>query len=143
MTGRNRYVKPWRTVLHAVVSAFVIALTGLGVAPVAHAAAPAATLWVSSAWQTGFIAHFTITNMSLTELNGWRLEFDLPPGESIQHTWSSNFAQYGTHFVITPVSWTQMIAPGGSATGGIRGVLTGSYSPPVNCRINGQPCTSM
>ncbi|MFV0493956.1 cellulose binding domain-containing protein [Mycobacterium sp.] len=86
MTGLGRYVKLWCTVHHATVSAFVIALTGLGLAPAAHAAAPAATLWVSSAWQTGFIAHFTISNMSLTELNGWRLEFDLSPGESIQHT---------------------------------------------------------
>ena len=33
------------------------------------------------------------------------------------------------------------IAPGGSATGGFRGALSGSYSPPSNCVVNGQyPC---
>ena len=33
---------------------------------------------------------------------------------------------------------TRVIAPGGSATGGLRGVLTGTYSPPQNCMLNRQ-----
>jgi cellulase/cellobiase CelA1 len=140
MTGLNRYEKLWRTALHATLSAFMAAILGLGIAPVAHAAAATATLSVEHAWQTGFIANFTITNTSMTQLSDWRLEFDLPVGEGLSHTWNSSFAQSGTHFVITPANWNRSIAPGGSATGGMRGVLTGSYSPPLNCRINGQSC---
>jgi cellulase/cellobiase CelA1 len=140
MAGLNNYEKRWRTALHVALSAFVAAILGLGITPVAHAAAATATLSVEHAWQTGFIANFTITNSSMTQLSDWRLEFDLPVGEGLSHTWNSSFAQSGTHFVITPANWNRSIAPGGSATGGMRGVLTGSYSPPLNCRINGQSC---
>jgi cellulase/cellobiase CelA1 len=138
MAGLDNYVKRWRTALHVTVSALIVAILGLAVTPVAHAAAAAATLWVEHTWQTGFIAHFTVTNSSTVQLTDWKLEFDLPVGESVSHTWNSSFTQSGTHVVITPANWNRMIAPGGSATGGFRGVLTGTYSPPVNCVLNGQ-----
>jgi cellulase/cellobiase CelA1 len=142
MTELRCYEKLWRTALHVTASAFLVAIVGLGMAiPVAHASAVAATLTVEHTWQTGFIANYTITNASMAQLSDWRLEFDLPVGEGLSHTWNSSFAQSGTHFVIVPANWNRTIAPGGSATGGMRGVLTGSYSPPVNCRINGLPCT--
>jgi cellulase/cellobiase CelA1 len=138
MAGLNNYVKRWRTALHGTVSALTVAILGLAIAPAAHAAAATATLSVEHAWQTGFIANFTVTNASMTTMPDWKLEFDLPVGEGLSHTWNSSFAQSGTHFVITPANWNRSIAPGGSATGGMRGVLTGSYSPPVNCVLNGQ-----
>jgi hypothetical protein len=141
MAGLNNCEKLWRTALHVTLSAFMVAILGLGITPVAHAAAVTATLTVEHTWQTGFIARYTITNASMAQLSDWRLEFDLPVGEGLSHTWNSTFTQSGTHFVITPANWNRTIAPGGSATGGMRGVLTGSYSPPVNCRINGQYCT--
>jgi len=142
MTRLNRYEKRWRTALHATVSAFVVAILGLGIAPVAHAAAATATLSVEHAWQTGFIAHFTITNSSTVPLTDWKLEFDMPVGEGVSHTWNSTLAQSGTHYVLTPANWNRIIAPGGSATGGLRGVLTGFYTQPSNCVLNGQyPCT--
>ncbi len=142
MAGLDNYVKRWRTALHVTVSALMFAVLGLATTPVAHAAAATATLSVTSTWQTGFIAHFAVTNLSAVPLSDWKLQFDLPVGESVSHTWNGNVAQYGTHFVLTPANWNRIIAPGGSATGGFRGVLTGSYSPPSNCVLNGQyPCT--
>ena len=142
MTGPNRYEKLWRTGLHVTLSAFIVAILGLAITPVAQAAAVTATLSVEHTWQTGFIAHFTITNSSTVPLTDWKLEFDMPVGESVSHTWNSTLAQSGTHYVLTPANWNRTIAPGGSATGGLRGVLTGSYSPPSNCLLNGQyPCT--
>jgi len=138
MAGRNDYGKRWRTVLHATVSAFMVAILGLAIAPAAHAAAPAARLSVTSTWQTGFIARFTVLNPTAAPLADWKLEFDMPAGQSVSHTWNSTIAQYGTHFVLTPANWNRVIAPGGSATGGLRGVLTGTYSPPQNCMLNRQ-----
>jgi cellulase/cellobiase CelA1 len=138
MAAPEKYVKRWRTALHVTVSALTVAILGLVVTPLAHAAAATATLSVSHAWQTGFIAHFTITNSSAAPLTDWKLEFDLPVGESISHTWNSTLAQSGTHYVLSPANWNRSIAPGGSATGGFRGVLTGSYSPPANCVLNRQ-----
>ncbi|MBS4727119.1 cellulose-binding domain-containing protein [Mycobacterium sp. SM1] len=142
MGGLSNCVKRWRTALHAIVSASTAAILGLAITPVAHAAAATATLSVTSTWQTGFIAHFTVTNLSTVPLTDWKLEFDLPVGESISHTWNSTVARSGTHYVLRPANWNRIIAPGGSATGGLRGVLTGTYSPPSNCLLNGQyPCT--
>ena len=137
MAGLDNYVKRWRTALQVTVSTLMVAILGLA-APVAHAAAAAATLSVSHAWQTGFIAHFTVTNSSTVPLSDWRLEFDLPAGESVSHTWNSTLTQSGTHYVLSPANWNRTIAPGSSATGGFRGVLTGSYSPPSNCVLNRQ-----
>jgi hypothetical protein len=138
MAGPNNYVKRWRTAVHATVSALMFAILGLAVTPAAHAAAATATLSVSSTWQTGFIAHFSITNSSTVPLADWKLEFDLPAGESVSHTWNSTLTQTGTHYVLTPANWNRIIAPGSSATGGLRGVLSGSYSPPSNCLLNRQ-----
>lgn len=135
-------MKRWRTVLHVRVSAFIVAILGLSITPVAHAAAPTARLSVTSTWQTGFIARFIVINSSPSPLTDWKLEFDLPVGESVSHTWNSTLAQSGTHYVLTPANWNRIIAPGGSATGGLRGVLTRSYAPPQNCLFNGQSlCT--
>ncbi|MGO8772105.1 MAG: hypothetical protein ACLP5J_17775, partial [Mycobacterium sp.] len=54
MAGLNRYVKRWRPALHVTVSALIVAILGLAITPVAHAAAATATLSVTSTWQTGF-----------------------------------------------------------------------------------------
>ncbi len=142
MAELNKYVKRWRTALHVTVSALIAAILGVAITPVAHAAAASATLSVEHAWQTGFIANFTVTNLSMVPLTDWRLDFDMPAGQSVLHTWNSTVTQSGTHYVLTPANWNRSIAPGGSATGGLRGVLTGSFSPPSNCLLNGQyPCT--
>ncbi len=142
MAGVDNCVKRWRTALHAAVAALMLVMLGLAITPAAHAAAATATLSVSHSWQSGFIAHFTVTNSSMAPLNDWKLEFDLPAGASVLHAWNSTVTQTGTHYVLTPANWNRVIAPGSSATGGFRGVLSGTYSPPVNCVLNGQyPCT--
>lgn len=131
-------MKRWRTALHATVSALMVVILGLAIPPVARAAAAAATLAVEHTWQTGFIARFAVTNESMAPLSDWKIEFDMPAGQSVSHAWNSTVTQSGTHFVVIPANWNRVIAPGGSATGGFRGVLTGTYTPPVNCVLNGQ-----
>lgn len=135
-------MKRWGAALHVMLSAVLVGVLGLAVAPVAHAAAVAATFTVEHTWQTGFIARFAVTNGSMAPLSDWKLEFDMPAGQSVVHTWNSTVTQSGTHYVLSPANWNRVIAPGGSATGGLRGVLTGTYTPPSNCVLNGQyPCS--
>lgn len=142
MARLDSCVKRWRTALHVAMSAVMVAVLGLAITPVVHAAAVTAKLSVEHTWQTGFIARFTIINASMVPLSDWKLEFDMPMGQSVSRAWNSTVTQSGTHFVVTPANWNRVIAPGGSATGGLRGVLTGSYSPPSNCLLNRQyPCT--
>lgn len=138
MAGLGKCMKSWRTALHVIGSALLVAILGLCGTPAAHAAAATATLSVTSTWQTGFIANFSVVNASAVPLADWRIDFDMPAGQSVLHTWNSKIAQSGTHYVLTPANFNRVIAPGGSATGGFRGVLSGSYSPPSNCVLNGQ-----
>ncbi|MCV7091731.1 cellulose-binding domain-containing protein [Mycobacterium interjectum] len=141
MAGLDSCVRRWRTALHGTVSAVLVAVLGLGIAPAAQAAAASATLSVEHTWQTGFIARFAVTNASMAPMSDWKLEFDMPASQSVLHAWNSTVTQSGTHFVVTPANWNRVIAPGGSATGGFRGALVGTYSPPSNCVLNGQyPC---
>jgi len=84
MTGLDNYVKHWRAVLHVAVSALMVAILGLAITPVAHAAAAAATLSVEHTWQTVFIANFTVTNARMVPLSDWKLEFDMPVGQPRQ-----------------------------------------------------------
>jgi cellulase/cellobiase CelA1 len=138
MAGLGDRLQCWRVGLRLVASMVVLGVVALPVAPAAHAGAAMATLSATSTWQTGFIARFTIVNPSSAPLTDWKLEFDLPAGESVWHTWNSVFTQYGTHYVLMPANWNRTIPPGGSATGGFRGVLNGPYVPPLNCVLNGQ-----
>nr|WP_280177841.1 cellulose binding domain-containing protein [Mycobacterium pseudokansasii] len=96
---------------------------------------------VTSQWNTGFVANYNIANPGSAQLKGWKLEFDLPAGESITNAWSSKLAQSGTHYVLTPESYNSTIAPGNSVTVGFQAAQTGAYAPPANCLLNGQSCT--
>jgi hypothetical protein len=142
MAGLDNCAGRVRAVLRATLSGCLVAVLGVLAAPAAHAAAVGARLTVTSTWQTGFIASFTIVNSGTAPLTDWRLEFDLPAGESVSHTWSSSITQYGTHYVLTPANWTRIVPAGGSVRGGMRGVLSGFYVPPSNCMLNGViPCS--
>jgi cellulase/cellobiase CelA1 len=138
MPRLDSYAKLWTAARHLTAAMLMLMASALPVSPPAHAAVATAQLTVTSTWQTGFIARFVITNPSAVALTDWQLEFDLPAGESILHSWSSAFTQIGTHYVLTPANWNRIIPPGGTTTGGFRGVLSGTYSPPANCVLTGQ-----
>ncbi|KZS85727.1 putative bifunctional chitinase/lysozyme [Mycobacterium persicum] len=121
----------------------LVAVCVVVVTPVARAAGVTAKLAVTSQWSTGFVANYTISNSGATALSDWKVEFDLPAGESITNAWSTKLAQSGTHYTLTPEDWTRTIAPGGSVTVGFRAAQTGTYSPPANCLVNGQPCAGV
>ncbi|WP_425293726.1 GH12 family glycosyl hydrolase domain-containing protein [Mycobacterium attenuatum] len=97
---------------------------------------------VTSQWNTGFVANYSIANPGAAQLSGWKLEFDLPAGESITNAWNSKLAQSGTHYVLTPESYNSTIAPGSSVTVGFQAAQTGAYTPPTNCLLNRQSCTA-
>lgn len=138
MAGLGSYVLRGRRALRVALSVAMVVILGFATTPVAHAAAATATLSVTSTWQTGFIARFTVTNRSAVPLTDWKLEFDMPASQSISHAWSSTVTRSGTHYVLSPVNWNRIVAPGDSVRGGFRGVLTGPYSPPLNCMLNRQ-----
>ncbi|KZS71136.1 hypothetical protein A4G29_18500 [Mycobacterium kansasii] len=100
-----------------------------------------ATYAPTSQWNNGFVANYTITNTGTAPVTDWQLQFDLPSNESITNLWNGQVAQSGTHYTVTPQSYDATIAPGSSVTVGFQAAQTGSYSPPTNLLVNGQPVT--
>lgn len=100
-----------------------------------------ATYTVTSQWSNGFNADYKIANTGTTPVTNWQLQFNLPANESVTSAWSAQLAQSGTQYTLTPVSYNGTIAPGGSITVGFQATQTGTYSPPTNLLLNGQPVT--
>jgi len=102
----------------------------------------AATYAVSSQWDGGFVADYTIDNSGSSALNDWQLQFSLPAGESITNVWNATLTQTGGHYVLTPDSYDSTIAPDGSVSVGFQATDTGTYSPPTQVTVDGQPVDS-
>lgn len=107
-------------------------------APVA--ASPTATFTKTEDWGSGYNAAYTIRTPGPSPINGWRLEFDLRPGESVTSAWDSKLSVSGNHYVLTDEHWTHTIAAGASVTAGFGGSYSGTFEGPKNCKLNGQPC---
>ena len=125
-----------RTLLGAVIAAMAL------VAPAAaQADALTATFAKSFDWGSGFVANYTIKNTGSSTVNGWRLEFDLPLGDSVVNSWNGQLTSLGGHYVATNASWNGAIAPGATADFGFQVAYTGSLTAPQNCLIDGHACT--
>ncbi|MBX6166967.1 MAG: cellulose binding domain-containing protein, partial [Thermobispora bispora] len=106
----------------------------------ATAATPAtATYSTDSDWETGFQGKFTIKAGSST-LQSWTLEFDVPPGTTISSAWDARMTRNGNHYTFTNPTWYEPLAPGASTTFGFIGAPGGGFTP-LNCTLNGQPCS--
>ncbi|HEY2053362.1 MAG TPA: cellulose binding domain-containing protein [Solirubrobacterales bacterium] len=118
------------------------ALAGLAFAAPASAAtgAPTAVFEKSSDWGTGFVGGYTINNDSSSPLDGWTLEFDLPPTEQITAAWSTKLSSSGNHYVLTDEEWTRQVPVGGSVEIGFQGEYSGKFVAPRNCTLDGRPC---
>lgn len=101
-----------------------------------------ATYAPTSQWNNGFVANYTIANTGTAPVTDWQLQFDLPANESITNLWNGQVAHSGTHYTVTPQSYDATIAPGSSVTVGFQAAQTGSYAPPTNLLVNGQPVTA-
>jgi hypothetical protein len=127
-----------------------IATAGIGVAAraglayaapaSADAGAPTAAFEKTDDWGNGFVGGYTIDNASSSPLEGWTLEFDLPPGERITSAWSAKLTSSGDHYVLTDEEWTRQVPAGGSVEIGFQGEYSGKFVAPQNCKLDGRPC---
>ncbi|MEV4704151.1 cellulose binding domain-containing protein [Actinoplanes sp. NPDC049316] len=89
---------------------------------------------------TDQVASYRLHNESPGTVDGWRVEFDLPPGTTIVTGWNGRFTRTGDHVTVQPESWNATPPPGGSVDFGWYGHGTGE---PANCQVNGQPCDGL
>ncbi len=136
-TGRRR---------PALITAAIAAVTTL-IATLVIVAQPAvaagsltATFASQGDWGTGHQVAVTLSNGTGSTVNGWSIEFDLPPGDTITSSWDADVTRTGNHYRAVNKSWAPTLAAGASITWGY--VATGPFTTPIACSLNGASCTS-
>ncbi|MEV4341354.1 PHB depolymerase family esterase [Streptomyces sp. NPDC049590] len=104
-------------------------------------AGPCAVTAGTSAWSTGLTASLTVTNTGTTPVNGWRLDFTLPAGQTITNGWNAGYSPRTGTVTATDVTYNASIAPGASVTLGYQAAHTGNSAAPTAFRLNGSACT--
>ncbi|WP_405020623.1 cellulose binding domain-containing protein [Kitasatospora sp. NBC_00070] len=108
-----------------------------------------ATYAVTSNWQTGFEAGYTVTNRTNATVSTWSLSFDLPTGETVTGAWNGTLTSTavtgGRRYTVTPPSWAGPLAPGATAAVVGFDVSNGStaQTAPANCTVNNKPCEGL
>jgi poly(hydroxyalkanoate) depolymerase family esterase len=96
----------------------------------------------TSAWNTGLTASVTITNTGGTAINGWKLGFTLPGGQSITNGWGATYAPASGAVTATNAAYNATLAPGASVSIGYQASHTGNSASPGAFTLNGTACTT-
>jgi hypothetical protein len=89
-------------------------------------------------WGSGYEASYTITNNTPAVVTGWTVAFDLPGGQ-MGNYWNALETTSGNHISFTDRDYNSTVpANGGAVSFGF--IVTGAFSPPANCTVNGSPC---
>ncbi|MFG3552901.1 cellulose binding domain-containing protein [Micromonospora sp. NPDC047557] len=100
-----------------------------------------AVKYTANSWNNGFTADVQITNTGSSTINGWTLTYNLPGGQTVTNAWNATVSQSGSAVTARNVSHNGSIAPGGTASFGYQGTLSGSYSSPTSFSLNGATCS--
>ncbi|MGI5161560.1 family 43 glycosylhydrolase [Microbispora sp. CA-102843] len=119
------------------------ALSVLGVVTAGSARAAAGcrvTYTVTNQWQGGFGADVDVVNLG-DPINGWRLTWSFPAGQTISQLWNGDYTQSGAQVTVTNASYNGSIPTGGSASFGFNGSWTSSNPVPASFALNGTTCS--
>ncbi|MFC7795778.1 cellulase family glycosylhydrolase [Streptomyces cinereoruber] len=89
-------------------------------------------------WGTGFNADITVRNTGEQPLKGWKLDFSLPAGTTVNSAWNASVDQNGRQVRATSESWTESVPAGGAVSFGIN--VAGAGAVPASFSLDGVPC---
>ena len=92
-----------------------------------------------SAWNTGETEQITIS--SSTAVNGWKLAFTLPSGQTVVQAWNATVSPSSGAVTATNLSYNASIPAGGSTSFGFQANQTGNSAAPASFTLNGTACT--
>jgi poly(hydroxyalkanoate) depolymerase family esterase len=95
----------------------------------------------TNAWNTGLTASLTLTNTGTTAVNGWKLGFTLPTGQTITGGWGATYTPSSGAVTATNASYNGTIAPGASVSIGYQANHGGNSAAPGGSTLNGTACT--
>ncbi|MFI9345374.1 PHB depolymerase family esterase [Streptomyces sp. NPDC052773] len=116
-------------------------LDGQGPAPQPQPSGCKVTV-TTSAWNTGLTASVTITNTGSTAINGWKLGFALPGGQTITNGWGATYAPASGAVTATSAAYNGTLAPGASVSIGYQANHSGNSASPGAFTLNGTACTT-
>ncbi|MFF4881182.1 cellulose binding domain-containing protein [Micromonospora sp. NPDC000668] len=100
-----------------------------------------AVKYTPNSWNSGFTADVQITNTGSSPVNGWTLSYALPSGQQVTSAWNATVSQSGSTVTARNLNWNGTLAPGGTASFGYQGTLSGAYSSPTSFTLNGVACS--
>jgi hypothetical protein len=95
---------------------------------------------VTSQWSGGFTANVGITNLG-DPVDGWRLTWSFPTGQSVAQAWNASVTQSGAAVTATNASWNGAMGPNGTASFGFNGQFSTTNTNPSSFSLNGVACT--
>jgi lysophospholipase L1-like esterase len=95
-----------------------------------------------SAWNTGLTENITVTNTSAAAVNGWKLSFTLPGGQTVTNAWNATISPSSGSVTATNVSYNAAIPPGGNTSFGFQANHTGNAAAPTGFALNGVACST-
>ncbi|MGW6502269.1 arabinofuranosidase catalytic domain-containing protein [Nonomuraea angiospora] len=121
-----------------------LSTSGVGVAATHVASAAAAgcevAYTVTNQWSGGFGANVSVNNLG-DPINGWKLTWAFPAGQTITQLWNGTYTQSGSQVTVSNVDYNGSIPSGGSAGFGFNGSWNGSNPVPASFALNGVTCT--
>lgn len=93
-------------------------------------------------WQGGFQGEIVIRNTGTAAVTGWKLGFAFANGQTVSNMWGGTAAQSGGSVTVTPASYTDTIAAGGSVTLGFIGSKGATNAAPTAFTLNGAACVN-
>ncbi|WP_320065034.1 GH12 family glycosyl hydrolase domain-containing protein [Micromonospora sp. RTGN7] len=102
-----------------------------------------AVKYTPNSWNNGFTADVQVTNTGSSTINGWTLAYTLPAGQQITGSWNATVTQSGSAVTARNIGHNGTLAPGGTASFGYQGTLSGAYSSPSSFTLNGATCTRL
>ncbi|MET8230305.1 cellulose binding domain-containing protein [Micromonospora sp. NPDC005298] len=148
LTSIQAGFEPWQGGVGLAVTSFSANVNGGGnpttpppTTPPPGGGAGCAVKYTANSWNNGFTADVQITNTGSSALNGWTLTYSLPGGQQVTSAWNATVSQSGSTVTARNVSHNGSIAPGGTASFGYQGTLSGAYSSPTSFSLNGATCS--
>jgi cellulase/cellobiase CelA1 len=149
LTSIQAGFEPWQGGVGLAVTSFSANVNGGGgnptnpppTTPPPGGSSACAVKYTANSWNNGFTADVQITNTGSSAINGWTLNYTLPGGQTVTNAWNATVSQSGSGVTARNVSHNGSIAPGGTASFGYQGTLSGSYSSPSSFSLNGTACS--
>ncbi|MEG3636267.1 GH12 family glycosyl hydrolase domain-containing protein [Micromonospora palythoicola] len=148
LTSIQAGFEPWQGGVGLAVTNFSAAVNGGGnnnppptTTPPPSGSGACAVKYTANAWNNGFTADVQITNTGSSTINGWTLAYSLPSGQQVTNSWNATVSQSGSSVTARNVGHNGTISPGGTASFGYQGTLSGSYSNPTSFTLNGTACS--